>query len=131
MVYKVFLLSAIFVFSTAVQSHAYWIHVTGNKKYSATYYDPLGASIIDKQYWKVRVLADNVSPSATTFGTSVITEKVYDCRIPRYYELSETWYSDAMGRGNVTKKFPFEDNPRWFRIFVPEDDMIRDLLCNY
>jgi hypothetical protein len=119
-----FLLSIILPQKSRAQS---WIHVSG-----FSYYDAFGAIEVDEGQWRVRVLVDNISPSATTFGPSKIEESVYDCRIPKMLFISETWYSRRMAEGEITEYFEISETDRqWERIFFDSDGIIRELLCNY
>ena len=124
-----FLLSIILPQKSLAQS---WVHVSGSREFTAYYYDAFGAFEVDEGQWRVRVLIDNISPSATTFGPSTIVESVYDCRLPKILFISETWYSRRMGEGEITEYFESSETDRqWERIFYEEDGMIRELLCNY
>ena len=109
-----------------------WVHVTGNREHTAYYYDAFDIIEISKGRWRVKVLVDNIPRSATTFGPSQTYEAVYDCRLPKILYISETWYSQRMGEGNITEYFEFSDADRkWQRIFLESDGLIRELLCNY
>lgn len=109
-----------------------WVHVSGSREFTAYYYDAFSANPNEDGQWMVRVLIDNISPSATTFGPSKIIEAVYDCHLPKMLFISETWYSQRMGEGEVTEYFESsEADRRWERIFYEEDGMVRELFCNY
>ena len=109
-----------------------WVQVSGSREFTAFYYDAFGAFQVDEGQWRVRVLIDNISPSATTFGPSQTYEAVYDYRLPRIMYISETWYSKVMGEGEITEYFENSATDRqWQRIFYEEDGIIRELLCNY
>lgn len=109
-----------------------WVHVSGSREFTAHYYDPFGAMQIEEGQWRARVLIDNILPSATTFGPSKIVEAVYDCRLPKRLFISETWYSQRMGEGDITEYFISSEGDRqWQRIFYENDGMVRELLCNY
>ena len=105
-----------------------WVYVSGD--WTKTYYDALGAYQIEDDQWLVRVLNDDIAPSATTFGPSEVYEAIFDCRLPRFRPISSTWYSGAMATGQVTQYFDTADQP-WIRITLATDGMIRELLCNY